>query len=395
MPVIHQTDLGKPSAIEAMEASDNCTGNQSSCPDHGIEMDDVHMIEIVVLSVLFIIIGVVGLVGNILVVVAILGDKKMRSSATNLFITNLAFADLMLMVFTIPEILMFLINKGWLLGVPMCKIERFILVFSVYGSVLTLVSVCGERYVAIVHPIKAHIFCSRRRIVWAITVIWPFSWLCALPVPIFNLVSRPKPNYPMEFCTIRFPGNHIQYLIPWKYTESVLYYFIPMFVQIFFYTFICKRLFHGTGELHRKQLVTDESTGVKKERTADALKARKSVVKMLIASVIIYFISYSPHQVLLIYNTFAPSPFHQKWIMYVFVTMMTFINSAANPILYCIFSQNFRKKFYGILCRRQLGNRQAFYSRGRSNMHSTVVSECGSTTRHYRLQLKNSATTGI
>jgi thyrotropin-releasing hormone receptor len=141
MPVIHQATLENSKEIAAMN---NCT-NQSSCGDRGIEIDDVHMIEIVVLSVLFIIIGVVGLVGNILVIVAILGDRKMRSSATNLFITNLAFADLMLMVFTIPEILMFLINEGWLMGVTMCKIERFILVFSVYGSVLTLVSVCGER----------------------------------------------------------------------------------------------------------------------------------------------------------------------------------------------------------------------------------------------------------
>ena len=130
-----------------MDANNFTTYNSSSNTSLLVldAVDPIHMGEIIVLSVTFIAIGFVGLIGNILVIIAVVGDKKMRNSATNLFITNLAVADLLLMSFTIPEIFMFLMNRGWLLGLYVCKIERFILVFAVYASVLTLVALCIER----------------------------------------------------------------------------------------------------------------------------------------------------------------------------------------------------------------------------------------------------------
>ena len=89
--------------------------------------------------------------------------------------------------------------------------------------------------------------------------------------------------------------------------------------------------------------------GRRQEAVSETMKARKGVVKMLMASVIIYFISYSPHQILLLYNTFSHAPFHQTWVFLVLVTAMGYINSAANPILYSIFSQKFRQKFLSVL----------------------------------------------
>ena len=112
----------------------NVTGNNS-----------VTISQIVGLSLLFCIIGIIGIVGNTLVIFIILWDRKMRRSVTNLFIMNLAVSDLLIMLFGIPEIVMFMINRGWLLGTIMCKTQRYVLVFSLYSSVITQVSVCVER----------------------------------------------------------------------------------------------------------------------------------------------------------------------------------------------------------------------------------------------------------
>ena len=101
--------------------------------------------SIVLLSLMFCTIGVAGLVGNLLVVIAIVANKKMRHSATNLFITNLAVADLIIMLFGVPEIVQFMLNRGWLLGLTLCKSQRFILVSSLYASIWTLMAVCIER----------------------------------------------------------------------------------------------------------------------------------------------------------------------------------------------------------------------------------------------------------
>lgn len=100
---------------------------------------------IIYLSIIFFIIGVVGISGNMLVVFAVVCNRKMRGSMTNLLITNLACADLMIMILGIPEIIQFMMNKGWTFDNLTCRLNRYILVTSLYASVLTLLSLCVER----------------------------------------------------------------------------------------------------------------------------------------------------------------------------------------------------------------------------------------------------------
>lgn len=139
-------------SIEANKALDIILlpGNQTSLNGTLEETNNnpgelVALPEIVGLSLVFCIIGLLGIIGNSLVILIILSDRKMRRSVTNLFIMNLAVSDLLIMLFGIPEIVMFMLNRGWLLGWVMCKLERYALVFSLYSSVITQVSVCVER----------------------------------------------------------------------------------------------------------------------------------------------------------------------------------------------------------------------------------------------------------
>lgn len=211
------------------------------------------------------------------------------------------------------------------------------------------------RYIAIVHPIQAHIVCSRRRMIAVIASIWPAVLIMASPVVLFNrlVISRLRTDHgPVFFCVLRFPLSHHHSLIVYKYMEFFVYYLVPLLIQVVCYIVIGRRLFAGSAQLHRKQTVTNED-GVSRQKTSDTIRQRKGVVKMLIASVIIYFLSYSPHQLLLFYNTFSQRPFHQTWITLVSVTAMGYVNSAANPVLYCIFSQNFRSKFLVLFCLRK------------------------------------------
>jgi len=53
------------------------------------------------------------------------------------------------MLFGVPEIVQFIINRGWLLGLTPCKAQRFILVSSLYSSIWTLMAVCIERSLSI------------------------------------------------------------------------------------------------------------------------------------------------------------------------------------------------------------------------------------------------------
>ena len=113
----------------------------------------VDLSAIIGISLLFCVIGIIGITGNVCVIFIILTDAKMRRSVTNLFIMNLAVSDLLIMLWGVPDIVQFMINRGWLLGEPLCKLERYVLVVSLYSSVITLVAVCVERFVHFFSPL--------------------------------------------------------------------------------------------------------------------------------------------------------------------------------------------------------------------------------------------------
>lgn len=111
----------------------------------GHQLDEVHLGYIVSFTIAFFLVGIIGVVGNVLVIFVIFHDKKMRKSLTNMLIVNLAVADSIILIFGIPEIVQFMLNRGWILGEAMCRIQRTVLVISLYVSVLTLVALCIER----------------------------------------------------------------------------------------------------------------------------------------------------------------------------------------------------------------------------------------------------------
>jgi thyrotropin-releasing hormone receptor len=111
----------------------------------GHQLDEVHLGYIVSFTIAFFLVGIIGVLGNILVIFVIFHDKKMRKSLTNMLIVNLAVADSIILIFGIPEIVQFMLNRGWILGEAMCRIQRTVLVISLYVSVLTLVALCIER----------------------------------------------------------------------------------------------------------------------------------------------------------------------------------------------------------------------------------------------------------
>ncbi|XP_063435497.1 neuropeptide receptor 15-like [Mytilus edulis] len=331
------------------------------------QIGEVQLGYIISFTIAFFLIGIIGIVGNILVIFVIFNDKKMRKSLTNMLIVNLAVADSIIMVFGIPEIVQFMLDRGWILGEAMCKIQRSVLVMSLYVSVLTLVALCIERYIAIVFPLKAHILCTRRHTMVTMVSVWFVAVGFGIPTTIFVTVVPVGINASLCFCRLVFPEAepNKDMFFTFKYMESVIFYFLPLLIQLLCYVIIGKHLFLSVEAL-QSNLTNKGHARDDNGRLREAIKTRRGVVKMLIASVTIYFLSYSPHQILLIYDTVSERPFSGTWVFVVFVTILAYVNSAANPVIYCIFSQNFRKNFATIIfCR---------YYKHNGNSHNNVAS---------------------
>ena len=191
--------------------------------------------------------------------------------------------------------------------------------------------------------------CSRRRVLNVICLIWLLSVFAGLPTAIFNQLVQPHPSAPPS-CRIIFPGNAIIGYTTFKLLEFILFFLVPVVIQVVLYIIISKRLFVSTTKLYRSP-VRLSFRKVQPVRETGAIRARKGVVKMLIATVIVYTISYTPVQVPLFYNMATAGGFKPNFAFIVLIMSLAYINSAANPILYGIFSQKFRKKFRQVLCR--------------------------------------------
>lgn len=139
------------------------------------------------------------------------------------------------------------------------------------------------------------------------------------------------------------------------------------------YVVIGKKLYASTEDLHaRFQMRSDYR--MKQSKTSDTMKARKDVVKMLASSVCVYIMCYAPPQILLLYDTFAQEPFQVTWTFRVFSIIISNVNSAANPILYSIFSQNFRRNFKKYLCCLCLRKHREYQRAVQESSDSRIIS---------------------
>ncbi|KAK3780902.1 hypothetical protein RRG08_052059 [Elysia crispata] len=73
----------------------------------------------------YILIFLLSVVGNILVIVTVIQNKKMRS-LTNVFLLNLSVSDLLLSVFCMPFTLIPIYLKDFIFGEAMCIMVRYL-----------------------------------------------------------------------------------------------------------------------------------------------------------------------------------------------------------------------------------------------------------------------------
>uniref|UniRef100_A0A667YVH6 X-C motif chemokine receptor 1 n=1 Tax=Myripristis murdjan TaxID=586833 RepID=A0A667YVH6_9TELE len=128
----------------------------------------------------------VNLTGNILVLV-ILALYENFKSLTNVFILNLAIADLLLTA-GLPFWAIYH-TWGWIMGDVLCKIVAFIFFTGFYSSILFLTIMTIHRYLAVVHPVSE--FGSQRLSYGVIisVVLWMMSIGAAMPSLLYSSIA--------------------------------------------------------------------------------------------------------------------------------------------------------------------------------------------------------------
>ncbi|CAF1107044.1 unnamed protein product [Rotaria sordida] len=346
--------------------------------------------------ILYVIVFIVGTIGNLLVIIVIQRNRSMRT-VTNMFIMNLAAADLLVLVFCLPATAVQDVTKTWFFGLILCKFVNYIQNMSISVSVLTLMAISVERYQAIVYPLKFTGTKQRARIL--ILSVWILSLLLVLPDAIMMTLSRQfgdqiKTIY-LTYC--QWDAHPVFDLI-YQLHISLCLFIIPLCFMVFTYSGIVKVLW---GSLPTERILTDEKRTIHSSqyklteeshiihgsnnlinstKSANLMvqENRKKAAKMLISVVIIFAICYIPVHVFNLFRyiyvyvehtqrptiddsnnsteiiqCFQPKivslertgPIKIITISALISHFLPYFNSSVNPIIYNIMSDKFRVKF--------------------------------------------------
>lgn len=182
------------------------------------------------MALVYSVIFVVGVVGNFLVCLVILKHRNMKTP-TNYYLFSLAVSDLLVLLFGMPlEVYEMWSNYPFLLGPVGCYLKTALLETVCLASILSVTALSVERYVAVLHPLRAKLAGTRRRARATILGLWLLSVLCALPnTGTHGIVLQRFPNGTLvpgsATCTVVVPLWIYNCIVQ---VTSLLFYVLPM-----------------------------------------------------------------------------------------------------------------------------------------------------------------------
>ncbi|CAD5214865.1 unnamed protein product [Bursaphelenchus xylophilus] len=344
---------------------------------------------------IYIMVFLLCLVGNLFTIIVICVHRSMRT-ATNFFLGNLAFADLLVAVFCILQNMFHIVGSDsghWPLGAIVCKLYVLVLHMVPCTGIGILVCVSLEKYIAVLHPLLALKLLTPRLRALMMAGIWIGSLVINLPY-YFTTVEKRYNQF--AACTRDMSSLYgpLSFTIKEMITLSfVTWYLIPLITIAILYSRIGLVLWrssmkplsvrpsttspsaqealttmtlpelsngNGNGELdsmadsNRSMDETPSSVA----KGGDILESRKKIIRLLIAIVTSFAVLTLPHHARLLHVMWSTEhECNSKWtsLLQPFTYISLFLSSSINPILYAFMSQRFRAAVKDIMKCRSRG----------------------------------------
>lgn len=367
------------------------SGNNSSetsviIPGDNLLYQNKPLLVLVVQTITMFLMIVVGTLANGVICHCILRNRSLRT-VTNIFILNLATTDFLLSVLCMPFAMVSCIVDDWVFGDLMCSIYGLILSMLCIASILTLVLVAIDRYMAIKYPLKYCLYLTNKACICMIAFVWFVAAICSLLPALgwgsgyayikVESICRPEFGTPQKdngFTSFLFvtcfviPFTILAFLyisILWtarKQFRQVHHAAKPNVINVQPQEQEIVKNMHKTS--NREKTFTSDNTEItsatntirgKRFHNLKKVKRRHNArgFKMLLLIVAVFIICWSPHFILIFYSSLnrVTIPLSVKAL----TTWLTFLNSSMNPFLYGFLNGKFRssiKSFLGdkILC---------------------------------------------
>ncbi|XP_019408019.1 PREDICTED: B2 bradykinin receptor [Crocodylus porosus] len=255
---------------------------------------------------------------------------KSRCTVAEVYLANLAAADLLLSC-SLSFWAINIMNKfEWPFGTFLCKVVNAITYANFYVSIYFLTMVSIDRYLALV---KTMSFGRMRRsscAKWNSFLIWLSALLMCSPTLVFRKVGYLK-DHNITACYLKYPST--DWLVATNCLLNIVGFLIPLIVITFCTVQIIKAL--RKNELQKLKEIQTEK--------------RATILVLLV--LLLFIICWLPFQISTIIDTLfrlkaiTDCLFEEvNDILSQISTYIAFSNSCLNPLLYVIVGKHFRKK---------------------------------------------------
>ncbi|XP_072030426.1 melatonin receptor type 1B-A-like [Amphiura filiformis] len=319
-------------------------------------------IERQILASLIGIIAVLGFCGNCLVILAVALSRKLRNS-TNVFVVNLALADLLTCLFLPWTAIAILSEDGWTLPMIICIMDGFCLIMCLGCSINTLACISINRLVLVTKARQNYTWLYTPR---KIAIMLFLIWLLPAIVATIPLVSEAgELGYDFYFSTCSWDSqNNGADLYGIIVTVSFYPFQLSTIVICYFYIFYYVRKHfkkvtasteipsvsgrhggcHIANDINNQtaQSACSNVTYVKQKKLL--WKRQVDVTKNLFYVVCMFLICFTPYAVCIIIQT--------SNVIFMYTVVILLSNSCVNFFVYASKHPDFRNVFKCIfLCK--------------------------------------------
>ncbi|XP_046861038.1 melatonin receptor type 1C-like [Xenia sp. Carnegie-2017] len=267
----------------------------------------------------------------------IVGTTRNLQTKANVFILNLAVADLLVAVINLPVTIITVIAQDWVLGKTLCQISGFLTLLTFVASCMALSMISINRYHAIVYWTCYESKYTRRKCAFYVCITWFITIMLSIP-PFFGWA---KFDYD--------PGQSYCF-VEWKASKSYTIFMIATcscgLLSIMTYCYVRILRYHeDSGRDVRQMAVRSNSPSLQTLEMMDkAQGSRKNrLTRTVIVLIVVFGICWSPFAIIILIQVFSNA--HVPRAVDFGSLVLGYLNSFFNVVVYNATNKKLRRQF--------------------------------------------------
>ncbi|XP_050731478.1 protein trapped in endoderm-1-like [Eriocheir sinensis] len=310
-----------------------------------------------VASIIFIFVGILG---NLITIIALSRNRKLRLHATTAFVISLCVSDLLFCSINLPLTASRYIHEAWVLGDALCSVFPFFFYGNVATSLLNMVAITVNRYILIAHHGLYDRVYRQHFIYLMIALIWLFSFGMMVP-PLFGLWGRLGLDPPSFSCTIlKEKGSS-----PKKFL-FIFGFMLPMIAIIVCYSAI----YYKVRQSRRNVAAHANSCGPAPSTAQLSRKEDMRLTRMMLTIFLCFMVSFLPLMIVNVADDDVRVP-----SIHVLASVLAWASAVVNPFVYAVTNRQYRAAYRKLFCGHRNKPGRSSNSHSKSNSSRTFVTE--------------------